>query len=938
MSQIVETVPFNYNELRTEIEQKFKDAGYDTSLGSNVSQLSNIMAYVASMLNVNTALNINETILSYATKRENALEVARNFSYEASKKRSFVYDVTITFDSGDKYLPKWTEFTANGKSYYMINDDITVTAQQKQRTYTIMLKEGTRYTYDDDPDSLMITTTKITENGQELDQYYIDVPYTNIEENGIEVYVSYFDEYGVYHDKTQFSKKDSVFIESSDTLQKQFIRIDNTEYQTPRIYFKYAGSGKGIPLGSDVYINLLESSGRDGELDTSKIEELKCPITGVNVNKIVLNSFGQDEETIESIKTNAPKVYNTSNRLITVNDYHAACNRDTRILDSIIWGGETEFPKSPGHIWFSFLPNIPNKKYTHDDLNLSYVREYSDYVYNYQLPSKDTSNEAELQKYTEHNYVPQQTIKSNTKDGAGKVLNPGVWDNIEGYNVPSLIYHHRNPLFCEFDYTIDVLKYMLYDNQPKIRQDIFDIINNSFTGTSDTVKYQSFGTEYFNASIVKRIDKRITDISGFKMKAESHIILNENTVINENEDPTCRDVYIPLSVPYENYFDDSGKLMYEQLPNIDTKDFMKYISGNAHVEADIFTDWSFVDKDDNQKLQALIIAPIKSRQKFKKELKDIDDGKVFQLAFRIYPDGFEESTENAKYTNTHVYQYAKEDEIIKERFEIPYDASGKNGWYINPEYPNRIYLGTDVQVTNGKILEIDHTGFCGFYYLFNNYIKEILIHLFVDTSVSGYRDEALSNDANDPDADYKNCYFYTTTDNYMYSNTNNYFYSEAKLKDVKNYAELTKFVPKGGMTYDFDRVYAPGTNEWNDPNSVMTGYSSSQDSSSSYSLDNKSRSYLYTNDSKNYYSYEPSYVTLNGYTLQSNAKSNIYTGPIVKEINKVMYKRSALKMDLFKNNRNLNLVYKSPNFRVIKNVIPRLRSVKFEKIDDQLNS
>ena len=172
----------------------------------------------------------------------------------------------------------------------------------------------------------------------------------------------------------------------------------------------------------------------------------------------------------------------------------------------------------------------------------------------------------------------------------------------------------------------------------------------------------------------------------------------------------------------------------------------------------------------------------------------------------------------------------------------------------------------------------------------------------------------------------------------MYSNTNNYFYSEAKLKDVKNYAELTKFVPKGGMTYDFDRVYAPGTNEWNDPNSVMTGYSSSQDSSSSYSLDNKSRSYLYTNDSKNYYSYEPSYVTLNGYTLQSNAKSNIYTGPIVKEINKVMYKRSALKMDLFKNNRNLNLIYKSPNFRVIKNVIPRLRSVKFEKIDDQLNS
>ena len=396
MTQIIETVPFNYNELRTEIENKFKEAGYDTSLGSNVSQLSNIMAYVASMLNVNTALNINETILPYATKRENVLEVARNLSYEASKKRSFVYDVQITFDSGDKYLPKYTEFTANGKSYYMITDDISISEKTKQRTYNIMVKEGTRYTYDQDPDSLVVTTTQITENGQTVDQYYIDIPYTNIEENGVEVFVSYYDEYGVYHDKTQFYKNDSVFIESTDTLKRKFIRIDNTEYKTPRIYFKYAGSGKGIPLGSDVYINLLESSGRDGALDTSKPEDLKCNVTGITIDKITLNSYGQEEESIESIKQNAPKVYNSSNRLITADDYRGACNRDTRVLDSIIWGGETEFPKSPGHIWFSFLPNIPNKNYSHDDLNLKYVREYSDYVYDDELPTDDTSNEAEL--------------------------------------------------------------------------------------------------------------------------------------------------------------------------------------------------------------------------------------------------------------------------------------------------------------------------------------------------------------------------------------------------------------------------------------------------------------------------------------------------------------------------------------------------------------
>ena len=95
---------------------------------------------------------------------------------------------------------------------------------------------------------------------------------------------------------------------------------------------------------------------------------------------------------------------------------------------------------------------------------------------------------------------------------------------------------------------------------------------------------------------------------------------------------------------------------------------------------------------------------------------------------------------------------------------------------------------------------------------------------------------------------------------------------------------------------------------------------------------------MYSNNENTYYANETNYITLNGYTLDSDEKTNVYTGAIVKAINKTMYKRSALKMDLFKNNRNLNLVYKSPNFKVIKNVIPKLRSVTFETIDDTLNS
>ena len=130
-----------------------------------------------------------------------------------------------------------------------------------------------------------------------------------------------------------------------------------------------------------------------------------------------------------------------------------------------------------------------------------------------------------------------------------------------------------------------------------------------------------------------------------------------------------------------------------------------------------------------------------------------------------YDSDARKKQEEDKRKSRRVYSTALIDELIKERFEIPYDE--ENGWYMNPEYPNRLRLGENVEIPDNKILEVDHNGFCGFYYLFNSYTKEILIHLFVDGTVSGYRDEALSSNANDPNADYKNCYFYTSTDNYL---------------------------------------------------------------------------------------------------------------------------------------------------------------------------
>ena len=56
MAEIIETVPFNFDDTYKGIEDLFAEKGYDIEEGSNTAQLITAMAYISSMLNVNTAV------------------------------------------------------------------------------------------------------------------------------------------------------------------------------------------------------------------------------------------------------------------------------------------------------------------------------------------------------------------------------------------------------------------------------------------------------------------------------------------------------------------------------------------------------------------------------------------------------------------------------------------------------------------------------------------------------------------------------------------------------------------------------------------------------------------------------------------------------------------------------------------------------------------
>lgn len=891
-----ETIPFSFDEIYNELKNRLKSKGYDLSEGSNTSMLVDIMAYLVSMLNANTAININETLLAYANKTDNIIADARNLGYEIRKSTSYIYELNVVVGPGTVIIPQYMQFEANGHNFYYIGEKLVFKDLPDTKEITIRVKEGTLYRSSENPGTLEVTIGKTIIDNVETTQYYIDLPYTNIEDDGIFVQVSYYDENGIYHNREVFTQADEMIYDVDSNQKNKYIRIDNNEYGTPRIYFKYANMGFGLPIGSKVYITLLETSGENGSVGNIDDPTIfKCSVPGVTVSNAKLVQEGQPAESNESIKENAPKYYNSNNRLVTVNDYVTACERDARVKKAIVWGGEDEFPVSPGHIWFSFFPSTYTHTFTYNKDSDSWYRNNSKNI----LPYGSDNEELRAQQinYFIANYISNSEIRYKNYNSNGVLQAKGIWDKLDEIKVPTLEYHHRNPIYCEMSYTIEILKYLLTEDKDKIHEEIFTIIDDCFTGRNESVNFETFDTEYFLASIIKRIDKRITDISGFNIFQKNRLVLNSKTVCSEQLDSGCFDQYIPLAAPYEAYFDEKGYLLIDKLPNIDTPDFISYMGEQGN---DLYVDWSEIREDIKNEIpqeeHKLIVAPVMQKQKdFKLLTKDDVEKSRIQLKFKVHPDDCTQKEDKDFTYNGIKIKITKDNIKDNEEREINLACCTDlnnfvNSFYVDKKDPSYIHLSSDLNLQPGDEVEVEYNACCGFYYVFNGVKRDILVHLFVDSNESGFKNYMYGNTA------LSGSLSYLYTDDAMYMHTGGRDaspISEYYLTTEADINQKTKYIE----TYD-----------------------------------TTPRSYLYTSDAMYMHSADSYYLTTNGYSVEDPNSVDIYTGSIVREINKLMYSRSPLKADLFFRNRYLNLNYNSNNFALIKNVIPRLLEVKFNEV------
>jgi hypothetical protein len=744
MADIVETVPFNFDELYEGLKTKFEEKGYDTEEGSNTSQLITAMTYLTSMLNVNTAVNINETILPLATRRDSALQDARALGYEVKQKRSYNYRIRLELEAGDHTIPKYSKFVSGDKSYYYLSKQLELSDVEEGYTIELPVIEGTLYNYSDYISELSITTTTLVDDqGIEYEQYFVDVPFVDVEhDNGLEVYVTYYDDFGSLIVQEEWKRSKRFMVDADTVLNKEYIRLDDIEFNTPRIYFKLAGIGEGIRAGSTVEMNVLTTSGVDGAIeDITDTAGLENPIPNSEVTGITLVSVGQDQESIESIKANAPLFHNTANRAVTKLDYEAICNRENPVKTSLVWGGDDEYPRCPGHIWFSFLPQRDEDFRVitaTNEFNTEYVlQNKGDYNWDYSLDSESEEFAAQLaiaNEYSNEWFLQNNEIRSFEINEDGDLIKPGVWDILDNYKIPTLEFHNRHPIYLDFEYDISILKYNIADSKALIHNNIFNAIDGFFTGVGDSVSAESFEIEYFHSSLEKRIDTVLTDVTGFTNSVSAKLTITSDNISSENSFAAYKDLYIPLAIPFEEYFDNDGYLMYDVLPNIDTPDFIEYNGETGH---DLFVDWSEVqaeiDAETAQESQDLIIAPIRVKTS---ESVTLTDGQQYVpfTEIEIIPDDPTtlDNDEVSTYNNVRVWLNDVEIDLV--------ELGPDQGFYVDSY--DEIFL-QGFTIVEGDVIYVETNTACGLYHLFNSYKKYIIVQLFVDgTQVPAFEAEA----------------------------------------------------------------------------------------------------------------------------------------------------------------------------------------------------
>jgi len=595
-------IPYEYEDIAEDLKKQWRNKGYDVdSNASNTAILTDLMAYAINIVNTNMSFGLSDITLNSSEQRKNILALARQIGYEATLKKSFQYKVylrvkepTVPVSPFTGLYPpmdilRYSNFSAGEKSYYYLGEDISIEPHPRDfengeyipkeelapgvwspidgtdehgvqiiKKFELIVKEGTLIRYQDN--AILSYTIGVTTNnaGTIVEENFIDIPYKNIENDGVFVYVTPVNDQGNELSQ-EWKKRDSLIVEQNEDFKysNEYLQLRNIEKETVRVYFTFAGMGNPLLVDTKIDVDIIVSSGTEG-IASEKIT-LKDALVETNYEIITeLQSdipfiTGTDEEVDEDIKTNAPMFFNSGNRLVTTLDYKTFIESNSLVKNAFIWGGEDELVKQLGNVWFSLLSaNIPRTFTNVNDVSFEFKRN-------------DLLDAEKM-------YLLDADINNIKKE-------------VSNLKVITIELNDRHPVFIDFFYEIEMAKYSSI-NKAYVHNTLFDIMKKYFFE-----ELEQYDVDYYNSTLIKKMDVSAGDSSGFDYTFKTKINFFRAQIKDELavDGSISKKIVMNLAVNEQKIYGVSD-INVDVLPSIFGKDF------NFDIESDEYKDL-YVDFD-----------------------------------------------------------------------------------------------------------------------------------------------------------------------------------------------------------------------------------------------------------------------------------------------------------------------------------------------------
>ena len=348
----------DFEQIKTTLKDYLKAQSdftdYDFE-GSAISNLIDVLAYNTYYTAFNTNMVVNELFIDSASLRDNVVAIAKQLGYTPKSKTSPTAYVDFTVDysnptsdielnlqAGSGFISTYD----NTIYQYVVEETVKAPVANNKAVFTnVPLREGTR-----------VSQTFVVDTASKSQKFILDNP--DIDANTISVTV--YPTGGSFNEPYLIANN----ILGVDSTSKVFFleEIADDRYE---LIFGDGVLGKKLENNAQIVVNYISTSGAVSNGVKTFV------FTGVLVNEsdVTPNSYnitvdssipaagGEDQETTDRIKFNAPKTFGTQDRAVTAEDYGAIVrNIYPATSDIIIFGGEDQDPPDYGKVFVVLKP------------------------------------------------------------------------------------------------------------------------------------------------------------------------------------------------------------------------------------------------------------------------------------------------------------------------------------------------------------------------------------------------------------------------------------------------------------------------------------------------------------------------------------------------------------------------------------------------------